>query len=294
MSTISAFCTKSAKIEFVVNEASKITSAGILSPTFTLQNINWCIRIAKCPIIGSIRAYLACRHSNLSPWSCNAKAKFKIVMPSFNTGTYVPQYEQNCTFSRKSIITRNGTAGWWDIIFRRMNFKDDTFTLECEITADPPKCAFWKHVMDSKLVAVDSDEKNCFINSLAQIVSYCNYLHGTERVTQIPFTDWAKNLFDSINSGKLKQIFLSFRWAATDDLKANFTQLLKIFFETIKANSSLFPILCEGLQRIYYTQPSDGHRFVVESKVFYSIPIVSGNGRCLVMNFIIATLKAKN
>lgn len=290
MSTITTFRAKSTKIEFVVNEASKITSNGIFSPTFTLHNLNWCIRIAKCPIIGSIRAYLACRHSNLSPWSCTAKAKFKLVIPSFNTGEVVPAYEQDCTVNRNSIINNSSTAAWWDIIFRRMNFNDDKFTLECEITVDPPKCAFWKHIMDSNLVVVDANEKNCFINALAQIFLYCNYLNGTESVysvvSNISFKDWAKNLFDSINSRKMKQIFLAFRCAATDELKVNSTELLKIFFETIKAKSSMFPILCEGLQRIYYVQPSDGYRFVVESKVFYSIPIVSGNGRCLVMNFI--------
>lgn len=282
MATTSTLCAKSTTIEFVVNEASKITSSGIISPMFTLQNMNWYIRIAKCRNTETIRAYLVCKHGNMSPWSCNAKAKFKLLMP-FNMAkpTYEYAYGQKCKFMLKSSLIESDTAIGWDIMFRRMHFKEDKFILECEISADAPKCAFWKHIMESKLVAVDLNQENSFIDSLTRIVSHCNYLHATERVySNISFADWMKNLFNSINSdaGKIIQIFMGFDWASSVELKTNLTQLLNFFFDTIKASATDFPIPCMGLQRIYI-QIIDGRRLVVESKTFFSIPFVSGNGK---------------
>lgn len=297
MSLISSMCTSVVKFTIAIENITEITSSGVRSPPFTLQHLPWYVCVKKHTDTqhpdksSSLALFLYCSHENGSHWSCAAKTKFKIFSHNANK----PAFERDIgmrKFSPKNYISWgfNKFILWNELFDTNKEFVfNDKISVEFEIVTEAPKYAFWKRIepINININNVVTSKKNCFVNSLLQILYFCSYsveLNKEDTVAN------ALTRFENIFNGRteyMKEFFDGFGWVTDDPLKQNILSFAKSFFETIKTElvddkaAVMFWSAFEGRQCTYQLL-ANGKRRIDDSKQFYGIRLEQESGKIVV------------
>lgn len=275
MSSINSICSKSSSVtfEFIVNDVSKLTSTGIYTPTFTLQNSDWCVPVRKRVEDGKTRLAigLKCsRKTNTYRWS-KAQAIFRLLPLDKKKQHFERKYGP-FDFSERDDRRTFGKFISWSELFNYV--KDDKIILQCEVKAFAPQHVVFYTSMARDLVQVVNHSADYFVNPLLQIIGFCKHENELKELNLME-----DNIFDGINRQlrEIKQIFNGFEYSLTDDLKHDVLKFLKFFFGMIEAVGKPLSFFFGGEQRSCI-QPSSRNKLILSSKEFYNVPMTHDNG----------------